>query len=475
MLRRRNNFQERYDRFLRELRDEIVSGELAPGEYILPEGTLSEKYEMSRMSIRKALAELVQDGLIEKIPGKGNRVTRPSYEQSPIQLRLAWFSNSYEIEIVRRIIAAFEERHPMIKVELMLLPEDEYTDSIIRLTDQGAGPDVFMISDQHVREWIDVGKTEYLTEYVPKHLDPQASSYPQIFEIFTDGGRMLAAPFIFSPVVICYNRSIFRENGMEDPQIKDWNDLLEVARKCTRSARKDGMVEEYGFCFSSSMNRWPVFLLQNGGELMEQGRSVLSKPENIEALSFCTSLMYEHRVSPIYSHGSSHLAESLFKKEKVAMIMTTYYFMNEFRNLSIEWDVLPLPKQREEATLLLGGGLAVSSQSEHTKLSQKLVDYMTGLEAQTMIKQYGCTVPVLRSVAEDDKLLDPAIHPRHYNRYLDVLPYARPLKSLGLGQSQIRLLFDELNLLWAGMEKPAEACSRIESKFNRRPKEQPLV
>ncbi|WJH35438.1 GntR family transcriptional regulator [Paenibacillus sp. CC-CFT747] len=92
MLRKRNTFQERYSRFLQELREEIISGELAPGEFILPENTLSAKYNISRVSLRKALAELVDEGLIEKIAGKGNRVTVPEAAQATVTLRLAWFS-----------------------------------------------------------------------------------------------------------------------------------------------------------------------------------------------------------------------------------------------------------------------------------------------------------------------------------------------------------------------------------------------
>ncbi|MNH99175.1 Mannosyl-D-glycerate transport/metabolism system repressor MngR [compost metagenome] len=475
MLRRRNNFQERYDQFLQELRDEIVSGGIPPGEYILPENALSVKYEISRVSIRKALTELVEDGLIEKIAGKGNRVKLPDQDHTPVTLRLAWFSSSYEIDIIRRIVDAFEHKHPFVKVEITLLPEDGYTNSVIHMMDQKQGPDVCMISDSHYREWLDSGKTEHLTGYVPSHLNPEETSYPQVFDIFSREGKLLAAPFIFSPVVICFNRSIFRENGLsEETPLVDWEDLLRVAKQCTRDLNGDGIVEQYGFCFSSSSNRWPVFLFQNDGEIMAADRShcTMANEENIQALEFCTSLMYKHQVSPIYAHGSSHLAESLFMKERVAMIMTTYYFMNEFRDHSIEWDVLPVPQQRKQATLLLGGGLAVNANSEHTRLAERLVDFMTGVEAQTLLKTYGCTIPVLKSVAEDDSLLHPDIHPQHYNRFLDVLPYARPLHSLNLNQSEIVTLYDELNLLWACMESPEETCRRIEDKFNQSLKEQ---
>ena len=102
MLRRRNEFHERYERFVQELRNEIVAGILQPGEFILPENTLSQKYEMSRVSIRKALDELVNEGLIEKIAGKGNRVKEPDEDRTPVVLRLAWFSSSYEIPIIEK-------------------------------------------------------------------------------------------------------------------------------------------------------------------------------------------------------------------------------------------------------------------------------------------------------------------------------------------------------------------------------------
>lgn len=468
MLRRRNDFQERYDKCLNELRDEIVSMEIQPGEYILPENTLSEKYGISRVSLRKALAQLVEEGLIEKIAGKGNRVTVPSDEHS-VTLDLVWFSNSYEIEIVRKIIQKFEQQHPFVKVKLTLLPEDGYVTALTQMIEQNHGPDVFMVSDWHFRQFADEDKMHYFAGYVPNHLHMQDTSYPQAFELFTWEGETRVAPFIFSPVVICYNKTIFEENGIsDDTPLDEWNDLIQVAKRCTNDLNGDGTIEQYGFCFSSSYNRWPAFLLQNEGQIMMPDRShcTMADQANIEALEFCVSLMYKEQVSPIYSHGSNHLAERLFMKQRVAMIMTTYYFMNEFRDHSIRWDVLPVPRGKTQATLLLGGGLALNRNSTKQKLARKLIDFMIGQEAQTLIKQGGCTIPVLKSVAEDDRLLDPNIHPEHYHRFLDVLPYAKPLNCLRLKQDEVDELYDELNLLWANMESPENACKRIEHMFN---------
>lgn len=471
MLRRRNEFHERYERFVQELRNEIVTGVLQPGEFILPENTLSQKYEMSRVSIRKALDELVNEGLIEKIAGKGNRVKQPDEDRTPVVLRLAWFSSSYEIPIIEKMIEAFERKHPFVQVEMLLYSEDFYTETIIRSIEDGQGPDLFIMSDQHFREWTESGRSNLLTGYVPPHLMEEGVSYPQVFDLFKHKGSMLAAPFVFSPVVICYNRSIFRHHDLPNEiGLDDWNELLKAAKACTSAPNEDGMIDHYGFCFSSSPNRWPVFLLQNEGSIMasDRSRSMMADERNIKALEFCVSLMYKEHVSPIYSHGSSHLAESLFMKERVAMIMSTYYFMNEFRDHSIDWDVLALPKGTKPATMLLGGGLSINAASGHSKIAEQLVDFMTGEEAQTLLKKYGCTIPALRSVAEDDRLLNPDIHPQHYNRFLEVLPHAYPLHTLNLSQSEILTLLDELNLLWAGMETPADTCTRVEELFNSR-------
>lgn len=475
MLRRRNEFQEKYDEFLHELKQEIVSGRLQPGEYILPENTLSQKYDLSRVSIRKALAELVEDGLIEKIAGKGNRVKLPDENAVPETLKLGWFSHSYEIDIVRRIIGLFEEKHPFVKVELEVLPEHEYTTALAQAIELGQGPDAFMVSDKHIREWIDLQKTPLLAGYVPEGLHPERDSYPAVFQLFEQDGVPLAAPFIFSPVMICYNRAIFRDIGMDEDEgggnpVQSWEDLLHIASACTKAPEADGTTEQYGFCFSASPNRWPVFMLQNGGTVMsaDRSRSTFSDPATVEAIDFCVQLMYKHQVSPIYSHGSNHLAESLFMKQRVAMILTTYYFMNEFRDHPIEWDVLPLPERKRRATLLLGGGLAVNSHSAKPRLARQLVDYMTGLEAQTLLKQHGCTIPMRKAVAEDDSLLNPLIHPPHYNRFADVMPYAVTLRDLHLTERDVLELQEEMHLLWANMEGAQQACERIEQVLNRK-------
>ncbi|MEF2244660.1 extracellular solute-binding protein [Paenibacillus sp. IITD108] len=472
MLRRKDDFTVRYQRFKDDLRGEILSGTIKPDEFILPENTLSEKYELSRVSVRKVLAELVEEGLIEKISGKGNRVIAPQNGLAVKEtIKLAWFSSSYEIDIVREIIKKYEASQPFANVELTIISEAGYIDTLVHMIESGEGPDVFMVSDSQYRQLLDINKTELLHPYLSDHLNPETDSYPQIFDLFKYDGQTIMTPFLFSPVVICYNEALFEKAGIKEPfSIANWQELLETAKQCTMDQDGDNRIDHFGFCFSSSQHRWPVFMLQNEGSMAaEDGSCTINNPGTIEALQFCLDLMYKDQVSPIYSHGSEFLAETIFVKERVAMILTTYYFMNEFRGSSIRWNVSAVPKQRTEGTLLLGGGLGINKHSNRIKLVQSFVDYMVNEEAQTLIKQMGCTIPARKQVAENDNLLNPQIHPKDYNIFKEILPYAKPLVDLHLSISQMERIRDEMQLMWMNIESPEDACERIAELINEKP------
>lgn len=70
----RHNPTPLYEQIKLILRDEIVSGALKPGVQLPTESALCKKYEVSRITIVKALDELAHDGLIHRIQGKGSIV-----------------------------------------------------------------------------------------------------------------------------------------------------------------------------------------------------------------------------------------------------------------------------------------------------------------------------------------------------------------------------------------------------------------
>jgi GntR family transcriptional regulator len=64
------------------IRQEISSGELKPGDKILTEEKLQTQFDVSRATVRKAISDLVYDGLLEKRASKGTIVATPKVEET---------------------------------------------------------------------------------------------------------------------------------------------------------------------------------------------------------------------------------------------------------------------------------------------------------------------------------------------------------------------------------------------------------
>jgi DNA-binding GntR family transcriptional regulator len=129
--RRRTRSQEAYE----TLREQILTGKLAPGERI-PVQELADSLKMSPMPVREAVRELAAAGLVDSIPRRGARVAAISIGdmEDVYQLRLA-----LETLAIRRAAERFSHedavRSRRLLDELNDLPEDDLTRRLAVHTD----------------------------------------------------------------------------------------------------------------------------------------------------------------------------------------------------------------------------------------------------------------------------------------------------------------------------------------------------
>jgi GntR family transcriptional regulator len=64
-----------------ELIAEIDAGSLAPGSQLAPEGSLSQRFGVSRTTVRQAIQKLIHRGIVEIRRGRGTFVARPRLTQ----------------------------------------------------------------------------------------------------------------------------------------------------------------------------------------------------------------------------------------------------------------------------------------------------------------------------------------------------------------------------------------------------------
>lgn len=66
-----------YHQLMQRITNDIEKGNYPVGSKIPPEHQLEETYQVSRVTVRRALAELTQSGLLERKQGKGTFVSQP--------------------------------------------------------------------------------------------------------------------------------------------------------------------------------------------------------------------------------------------------------------------------------------------------------------------------------------------------------------------------------------------------------------
>jgi len=76
-----------YLRIKTDLQNRILSGDLAPGERLPSEAELSQEFGVSISTIKRAVAALVSDHLLDRTPGRGTFVTRPQSAGTEVPLR----------------------------------------------------------------------------------------------------------------------------------------------------------------------------------------------------------------------------------------------------------------------------------------------------------------------------------------------------------------------------------------------------
>lgn len=70
-----------YIKIAEEIKNRINHAELIPGDAIASEAALCKEFGASRMTVRKSLAILANEGYIYSIPGKGNFVRKPEHNK----------------------------------------------------------------------------------------------------------------------------------------------------------------------------------------------------------------------------------------------------------------------------------------------------------------------------------------------------------------------------------------------------------
>ncbi|PYI52136.1 extracellular solute-binding protein [Paenibacillus flagellatus] len=454
-MRRDNEF--RYSRLAHILREQIMSGFIKPGEYLLSENELCKYYGLSRTSVRKSLDQLLKEGLIVKKVGQGTIVS-PDLVIPPDEkrtLRIVATSPSHFVDnCLGAIVDAFQARYPQVEVKLLSLPGWNFWDSLRSGGELGLQPDLVLVTD---RSFAEADRLDAYLDVGERLEDLLGSLYPRVVEPFRGVDGQRAVPVTFSPVYLAYNPELFARFGVREPH-PGWTkeEMLEAARRLTVDSDGDGIFDVYGLSLSSYSSRWPVIALQHGVKF----DATTDRRSLVDTLAFFHDVLYRQRIATLYQSWRSRINLDAFLRGKAAMVLTTSIELAGWRNenMPFEAKVAPMPFGPVRSTLLVSNAFMVRKDCQDPELALSFLrtalepELQTGLARETGF--LSCLPEVNETVWDASYLASLHIA----NRQIDNGYF---LHELFEDSSRLEELEAEMDLFWAGLETAESLADRM--------------
>jgi multiple sugar transport system substrate-binding protein len=249
----RSTFRTRLEEMVASLRHNIVTGKLQPGDYLPSELMLAEQYSLSKNSIRKGLNQLLAQEMIEKVPRVGTRVVGSGLCDM-LTLKFGYYPTLPMEANLLELVDTFKQLNPHIELHMIPLSSSYFSQNMQEVMARDS-LDVLTLNLQNYEAFTDSGALEDILE----PLQPREGIYNFLLRPFTSAGNLYVQPFTFSPIILCYNKAHFREANLPEPDSSwNWDDVQRTALALSQKHERFGL-----FFHLQSINRWPIFLLQN--------------------------------------------------------------------------------------------------------------------------------------------------------------------------------------------------------------------
>lgn len=265
------------------------------------------------------------------------------------------------------MVADFEKANPDIKVKAIYA--GTYQESIVKALTafKGGTPptlavllstDLFTLIDENAIVPIDslAGSADD-----KKWID---GFYKGFMENSQTDGKTWGIPFQRSTIVMYYNKSLFKQAGLNpDKAPANWNEMVEAAKKLTRRDA-NGNVTQWGVKIpSTGFGYWmfQAMTASNDAILMNNvgTKTYFDKPGAVQALQHWVDLTTRDKVMPAGSIEWGTIPKD-FLEQKAAMIWTTTGNLTNIRtNASFPFGVAMLPGIKHPGSPTGGGNFYV--------------------------------------------------------------------------------------------------------------------
>jgi len=368
---------------------------------------------------------------------------------------------------VPRLIAAFEARHPGIRVKTEALgasSDEQHQFFVINLEGargRGAGFDVMMLDVIWVPEFARAGWLLDLTDSLaPGEL---AGHFPAAAEAARWNGRVWALPWNFNVGLLYYRADLLARHGLSPPRTDaELANAVRVIQAAERDPKLDGFVWQ-GKQYEGLVCNALEALWASGTTLIASTGEVLPDPARAEAALARLRGWIDAGLSPAWvSAADEELTRRAFGDGRAIFLRNWFYAMDLFEEPNSpvrgKVGVAPLPRLTEGvgAPGATGGSLlGVSRGSRHPEAAVALARFLASEDAQRVLAG-GSVLPTRAALYADPALV--AKRP-HMPAFRDLATSARPRPLTPAYLMLSTSLQPEVSAAVVGVKSPARAVA----------------
>jgi len=313
-----------------------------------------------------------------------------------------------EGEVVSELIPDFERSHPGIKVEVQQIPWSAAHEKLLTAYVGDATPDIAMLGNTWVPEFVALNALEPLDARVAKSADVKRDDYfPGIWSTNLVDGVTYGVPWYVDTRVIFYRSDLLAQAGY-DRMPTTWAAWREAMQKI--KARMTA--RQYPLLIP--ITEWPppvILGLQAGSSLLrDDGRyGGFRDPPFRKAFDFYVGLFRDGLAPALSGTEISNLYQE-FERGNIAMYISGPWQIGEFTNrlpkeLQDKWMTAPLPGVDGPGVSLAGGAsLSLFRASAHKEEAWELMEYLSRPEVQLRFYQLTGDLPPRREAWRDTAL-----------------------------------------------------------------------
>lgn len=367
--------------------------------------------------------------------GSGQKQTAEELETEPKEqeelVLWSYYETKAQKEGLDHLVDAFNDSQDRYHLTWKYVSMADYIKNLSSAVSEKDLPDLILLNNADTQSLVTNDFLEDITEELPQKVF-EDEYYPEVFKTVEYGGRIYGLPFCCNNTAIIYNKDMFEQAGLQEPQT--WEEFARTAQLLTEPG-ENGC---YGFAMSAMGGEQGAFQFMPW--LLSTGIDVehMDDEHGAKAFRLLDGMIAQGSIPYDCLNWSQNDITKMFISGRAAMIENGPWAIPQLDKSGVNYGICPFP-QDETKGVVLGGENLCLIRNRNTEGGMEVIRFCTQPQIMEEVGELtGNISPVIQN-AERFKVYYP-----QYTVFVDQMAYGISRKSVPDWKKICQALSDSL-------------------------------